>query len=1075
MATRRGAKACALAIAVFLFLIAVPRNDQLFGEQWQEPPAPAPSITVRALLDVAEQLLQARRSVEALRAAEAAGSAARQSDDLVGHAIALSLQTRAFIQLGQLDQAIAAALATVGAWETGGHGPEQIDALVSLSRLLSRLQRPGAYDLLTEALKVGVAESVRPLAAAERLREAAAFYSSRNELVVAKGFLLAAAAVRTRVAPGSVALAEDLGSTGEVAYRLGELEAAYDFHERALAIRRQIAPQSLEVVNSTDALADLARKRGKLDRALELNDEALVLLRQLAPDSVNVAANLANRGTVKIERGDLKGAREDFQAALLLFDALAPDSLGRAACLNNFGALLKMQGDLEAAGDVLAEALALRQKHAPDSLEVASTLDNLGAIAFSAGDIAPAAAYVRRASALRERLEPDSLAMARSLANLGVVLSRQGQLSEAAEYLRRALALKERLAPDSPTIASTHHNLGELALHQSRIAEAEAHLRRALALREKLAPESLEVANSLTGLATVMARRKEWSESERLARRAWDLAREHRAGVSGDQARQAFEVQIGRHSHALIRAQLALGRPEAAFRTLEEARAHTLRQLLLERELPAGADHQLLAAYRSGVIARDQAEGLISRTSAALMEARRRLERAQLGQAPADEITLVRRSVEELTLALNQAQVAHSRARIDADQQWMDLMRAAPRLAPPLLAPSEGVRLLTRDTLYLAFVVDLDETLLFVMRGGTGRDIPLTVARIVVSESKLKEVVKAYHQLVTSRAGSMNEITASGHALFDLLFPKTVRRELNVVSRVLLSPDGPLWDLPFASLAVTAKGRPQYLGAWKALTYTPSLSLFAQGRLGAERAGEITPSALVVGDPVFSREPGRSSAATLRGVRRWLSATGRPPDRLPATLEEAKQVAKLYGAEPLLHDKATEGALRTLIDRADIVHLATHGYLHPLRAMNSGVILASPSQDPLPGETMNDGVLEAWEVIGQLQLKAQLVVLSACETARGEVVAGEGLIGLARAFQVAGARAVIASQWQIIDASTAQFMVVFHTGLRQGLPKDLALQAAVKKFLPVPGTAHPYYWAAFRLVGDPSPISTPAR
>ena len=102
-----------------------------------------------------------------------------------------------------------------------------------------------------------------------------------------------------------------------------------------------------------------------------------------------------------------------------------------------------------------------------------------------------------------------------------------------------------------------------------------------------------------------------------------------------------------------------------------------------------------------------------------------------------------------------------------------------------------------------------------------------------------------------------------------------------------------------------------------------------------------------------------------------------------------------------------------------------------------------------------------------LMESAELVVLSACETGRGEQVTGEGIVGLVRALQYAGARAIVASQWQVADWSTAALMVAFHEKLRAGLAKDEALRQAMAQVQGKTATAHPYYWAAFFLTGDP--------
>jgi CHAT domain-containing protein len=174
----------------------------------------------------------------------------------------------------------------------------------------------------------------------------------------------------------------------------------------------------------------------------------------------------------------------------------------------------------------------------------------------------------------------------------------------------------------------------------------------------------------------------------------------------------------------------------------------------------------------------------------------------------------------------------------------------------------------------------------------------------------------------------------------------------------------------------------------------------------------------------------------------------------------------LYGSKPLLREEATEAALRQQIETANVIHLATHGYLHPVRAMSSGVLLTPPEKEPESGETDNDGALQAWEIYSQLKLKAELVVLSACESGRGQEVKGEGLIGLTRALQYAGARSIVASQWKVADQSTATLMAAFHRSLRQGLSKDEALRQAMAQVRQNPATSHPYYWAPFILVGD---------
>jgi CHAT domain-containing protein len=118
-------------------------------------------------------------------------------------------------------------------------------------------------------------------------------------------------------------------------------------------------------------------------------------------------------------------------------------------------------------------------------------------------------------------------------------------------------------------------------------------------------------------------------------------------------------------------------------------------------------------------------------------------------------------------------------------------------------------------------------------------------------------------------------------------------------------------------------------------------------------------------------------------------------------------------------------------------------------------------------DSKDNGLLQAWEVFEWMRLDAELVTLSACETGLGRDGDGEGLIGLTRAFQYAGARSVLASLWSVSDHTTAELMERFYTLLRAGRPKDLALQEAQRALLHAGGAAaHPVHWAAFTLSGD---------
>jgi CHAT domain-containing protein len=213
---------------------------------------------------------------------------------------------------------------------------------------------------------------------------------------------------------------------------------------------------------------------------------------------------------------------------------------------------------------------------------------------------------------------------------------------------------------------------------------------------------------------------------------------------------------------------------------------------------------------------------------------------------------------------------------------------------------------------------------------------------------------------------------------------------------------------------------------------------------------------LAIGNPVSGSEPARRERSRLRN---------HIFDPLPEAGEEVKALGRLYGASHskiYVGNQAREDLLKSEAGSASILHFTTHGTLNNASPMYSYLTLAE-------GGPNDDGLLEAWELM-QLDLKAELAVLSACETARGRIGAGEGMIGFSWAMFIAGVPSIVVSQWKVESAGTRDLMVNFHRGLI-GSPgskpaKSEALRQAALKLMRSPETSHPFYWAGFVLVGD---------
>jgi len=299
-------------------------------------------------------------------------------------------------------------------------------------------------------------------------------------------------------------------------------------------------------------------------------------------------------------------------------------------------------------------------------------------------------------------------------------------------------------------------------------------------------------------------------------------------------------------------------------------------------------------------------------------------------------------------------------------------------------------------------------------------------------------------------SGSSSQVTLVGivDRLSSTLVGDGILEGLPEGRALVVVPQGALALVPF-ELMKTEDGA--YLGDRNPLRYSPSVTALQSLQEAARPLdrGQIT--GLVVGDP---QTPPVSLAGT--------TPVSLAP--LDGAREEAAHIARGLGVDPILGALATEAEVRTRLRGADLVHLATHGYAFSsrARARESFVALAKDA------EGLHDGILTVREIFEEVDLAAELVVLSACQTGLGALSESEGTIGLQRALLAKGARSVIVSLWDVDDTATSMLMQSFYDywQLGHGLSKSEALaQAKLDLRKSGPEFDHPRYWAAFQLVG----------
>jgi CHAT domain-containing protein/Tfp pilus assembly protein PilF len=947
--------------------------------------------------------------------------------------------------------------------------------------------RPSAAKVLaTSALRRQRAGSADDVAIASLLNKLGVYDYVGRDLESAVQLFRQAVAIRLRLAPLSLDLAKSLNNLGGMIQALGEFSRADACYRRSLQIKQRLVPDSLSVASSLNNLGNLARERGDLDAAETWYRRSLTIRERLAPESLHVATSLNNLGLVTFLRGDLATAEDRLERALGLWSALAPGSANEAHCLISLGNVASERGNLTVAESHYRRALQVQERLAPDGLEVAAILNNLGYVARYRDQLAQAEDLQRQALGIYDRLAPRSLLTAASLSNLGHVLADRGDTRAAAELFARALALRQRLAPNSLEVARSLDsqgglafergdlpearrlfqraltlrqaiapasfseaesllNLGQLALHEGRTEEAEAMLASCAAIRESVAPESVACAVAWHQLGLVVRAAGRPREAlDHLARAADALeAQQGRLGGSGE-VRSGFRAHFMDIYHDYIDLLLELGRPEEGFHVLERSRARGLLALLAERDL---------------LFSRDLPPQMARQRARLNAEYDRSLTRL------CDPTTVLEDS-ERQALQAGLAELRQRREDLEAR-----IRSASPRLAslqyPHPVDLEAAKRWLDEDTLLLAWSVGRDKGHLFAV---SPRKKGVTAVAIAVDEDTLRHRVRRLRSAVQTGidAADQDHVRTLATELTKLILPSMSDR-ISAAERLVLLPDGPLHLLPFAALVNPATGH-EWLVEAKPISIAPSATVLAELR---QRPARPTATQVVAfGDPAYRPIPqGMETSGPGPAAVGVLELTP-----LPATRAEVEHLGRLYpqSSRLWLGAEATEERVKGIDASVAIIHLACHGLTDERFPLDSALALAAPGPR---SDSRENGLLQAWEIYEDIRIDADLVTLSACETALGKELAGEGLIGLTRAFQFAGARSIVASLWRVADQVTAELVKRFYTHLSTGMSKDQALRHAQLDLIRTPiavsddasarlDASHPYCWASFELIGD---------
>ena len=876
------------------------------------------------------------------------------------------------------------------------------------------------------------------------------------------------------------ATAETGFAEGENQRRRGDRDSL----DRAIAHYEGALPSFLSLDEDHRAGVTLLRL-GNVYRLRNRYDEALASYRRAIPffervgDLRQQAASVNNIGLIHRQLGQ-PAAKPSFELALEILRRVG-DRVGEATALNNLGLVAAGAGrpfealeHYHAALDLWRQEEILRQQ--------AVTLSNIGEIYTSIHEIDRARDFLHQAREIQQGIG-DRRGQAITLNNLALTAERADLPDEAASLYQKALELFG-VVGDAVGEARTLDNLGRLHQLRGKPQEAEPAHRRALEIAQRNNDRHGE-ARALSNLG--------WLVAESDPQKALELQRK------ADELFSRLDAQRGRTRalHGAATALLRLGRLEEAQVEIERALAQVedlqarmssraLRRSFFatQRDLYAFAHDLAIERHRSDptgghrrrafdIGQRARARGFLEalddlglrRDIAPTLLAEEQLLKSRINEAQRQQMVAISNKATTTELAPLARRLRELLSDLDRLQTRIRIQVAEESRWSGPLSQEEIQQLIDPGTLLLHYELGPERSFLWVLSRTAVELFELP------SGPEIEGLARRFHHALGARERRLGQHPLRrmswelGRMLLGPLGPRLEQQRLVIVG------EGALHLVPFAALRLEPLGSP--LIDRHEVVFVPSAS--ALSALRAPRSdptfrGELA----VVADPVFTatdprwvgRVGGEDQPSIPADTEPETLGLGEGLQRLAASGNEARAILEFFPPDRrlaligLAADR--EAILGGALDGFRILHFATHGLLNPEHPELSGLMLSMVGDSGRP----RDGFLDQHEIL-DLSLDAELVVLSACRTALGREIPGEGIAGLPRAFLYAGARGVVVSLWAVDDAATAELMTRFYRHhIELGDSPAASLRAAQRSLASETRWRAPVFWAGFVLQGD---------
>ncbi len=889
-----------------------------------------------------------------------------------------------------------------------------------------------------------------------------------------------------------VVQAKCLQKLGTVAWDLGRVKESSELFTAALALARKVqdssgerfcsrATETIKLYNqgkelraSVQPANSLARFDDAIGLALEIGSEDLELkcLRQKSLtywqlDRFNEflacnckALSIAYKLKHEIEKGrclnniGLYYEREgQFSRALVYLEegrkilSAQGDFESEAECLNNIGLVYKEVGDYEKALRTFGRAHFL-DSQSGNNVSILKDLNNISSMNIMIGLQGHDKEQFEKAlNALRECLtlqgdNGDDLAEIAIFNNIGIAYYGLGEYEKAVTFYLRALRNKaiERHHGERLHILN---NVADAYFMNGELDKARSVLSNSIGLVKRLeSPEGTWA--TFFELGRCCEAKGEFIGAWANFKKSIDCIDETRAKIGFDPFKIGFihnKLAVYQHAISVLFSLYSSNRSNALlndiFVTIEKAKARafveTLHEARTNVDQPGGPSERA---------ERPEASKKISSAFRDLM-----MHKIQ----PQERLDLERELKDNEERSLRLVPVA-----IGGEEHVLD--KALPETCS---IPKAQTALLGGRMAILEYWLSEQKSLLLLITKNQAKLFELP------SSDTIENSLRGFLRLLRAPNERLFTGVSAAYRIANELLPPPYDPVWAQVDYMIVVPDGILHCLPFESLQIRRNDKDVYLVEKLKISYSPSVSSLILLN-DTPRMPKPRKDLLAFGAPNY--HTGRSGPDRDKNdkelIQKVYAMDGFSLPELPYSAKEIREIAKHFppsAVDIFLRDKANESELKRLdLNEYRIIHFACHGFLDDRFPLRSALVLS------LNDKEEEDGFVQAREICN-LRMNADLVVLSACQTANGALEKVEGLMGLPRFFFYAGAKSVLSSLWPIGDRTSCALMKDFYGFLSRGYDKSTALQLAKINLLKS-SYSHPFYWAAFVLSGDPSPI-----